>query len=114
MSFHAILDAVRRTASPSVGAGSRIYHKDPSPWLLLEADAQAATIDRVYKVHEVTKFSNEIVAGHRSQHMSASEVGIKRKRVKTLGREMILERNPKWRVLRQILDEIHGSAFKKM
>ena len=33
--------------------------------------------------------SNEIVAGHRSQHASASEVGTKRKRVKTLRREMI-------------------------
>ena len=79
----------------------------------LKSVLMRATIDRVYKMHEVTKMSNEIVAGHRSQHASASEVGTKRKRVKTLRREMILERNPKWRVLRQILDEIHGSAFSK-
>ena len=115
VSFYATLDSVRRTASMTLGMGSRIYHKDPSPWLLLEAaDVLFSTArDRVYKLRKVTTASGRIAtvegpSRNPEKVYSAGHVGEKRKR-STIRREMILEQNPKWLVLSHILKEVRST-----
>eukprot|EP00944_MAST-04C_sp_MAST-4C-sp1_P000939 g939.t1 len=121
VTFHRMLDAVRQTASQKLEESSGIYRKEPSQWLMTDAADIIFKFAkfRVYKLRRKgqkkkktnTKrrkrqktLTGDLIVGSHDDGAASENQNIRDVRVPTL------EENPKWELLREVIQEAFALA----